>query len=390
MPEPDGKKSMETYFAPAARDPREPVLASYDKIATLKYINEVFNALPDIAGILNDKRQVIYSNRALLDAFRYNSLEEVLGKRPGEIFRCIHSAEMPGGCGTSETCRYCHTVQVILRSHEEKIPVTDRCLLSVVTDHNEECLDVEVTAKPFFVEDRQYTVFTIKDISAEKRKEALERIFFHDILNTAGTIQGLVDLLKQSTNPVKVKQFINLLDETTRNLIGEIFAQRSLVSAENGELKVQLSTVDSFPFLTSLKEDFQNNDVAAGKKIVFDQTSENINITTDTGLLRRVLINMLKNALEAAGEGEEVILYCGEREGQVVFSVHNNSYIPREVQLQLFHRSYSTKGKGRGLGTYSMKLLGERYLGGYVFFETREDSGTTFYLKIPARLADKS
>lgn len=38
--------------------------------------------------------------------------------------------------------------------------------------------------------------------------------------------------------------------------------------------------------------------------------------------------------------------------------------LPLLVQLQIFNRSFSTKGKGRGTGTYSMKLLTKRYLKG--------------------------
>jgi signal transduction histidine kinase len=45
----------------------------------------------------------------------------------------------------------------------------------------------------------------------------------------------------------------------------------------------------------------------------------------------------------------------------------------------VFQRSFSTKGTGRGLGTYSIKLLTERYLGGRVWFESAEGHGTTFH-----------
>jgi signal transduction histidine kinase len=379
---------METYFAPAGRDPRETVAATHAEIEALSFIKEVFNAFPFIAGILNDKRQIIYSNQVMLESFNFHSLEEILGNRPGEIFQCIHSAEMPGGCGTSESCRHCAAVKTILQSQETRKPVTDHCMLRVKTDQREECLDVEMTATPFFLEHKQYTVLTITDISARKRKEVLEKIFFHDILNTAGTLQGLIDLLKQLTNPLKIKQFINMLDEITRELTEEIFAQKYLLTAENGELTIQLSSVDSLRILKSLKDDFRNNEIALGKTIVVDKTSASIHLITDTGLLRRVLINMLKNALEATGEDEKVTMHCEEKEGHAVFSVHNSLYIPREIQLQLFQRSFSTKGKGRGLGTYSMKLLGERYLRGHVYFETDILSGTTFYFKIPFRLTD--
>ncbi len=71
----------------------------------------------------------------------------------------------------------------------------------------------------------------------------------------------------------------------------------------------------------------------------------------------------------------------------VAFSVHNPSFMPRSVQLQVFQRSFSTKGEGRGLGTYSMKLLSERYLGGRVDFTTSPDGGTTFIATFPLKPA---
>ena len=50
------------------------------------------------------------------------------------------------------------------------------------------------------------------------------------------------------------------------------------------------------------------------------------------------------------------------------------------VKLQLFNRSFSTKGEnGRGFGTYTVKLLLERYLNGHVEFNSTEKDGTYFY-----------
>ena len=45
---------------------------------------------------------------------------------------------------------------------------------------------------------------------------------------------------------------------------------------------------------------------------------------------------------------------------------------------------FSTKSStGRGLGTYSMKLLGERYLGGAVSFSSSAEHGTVFTFELP-------
>ncbi len=55
--------------------------------------------------------------------------------------------------------------------------------------------------------------------------------------------------------------------------------------------------------------------------------------------------------------------------------------MPPEVQAQVFQRSYSTKGAGRGLGTYAMKLFGEGVLHGEVGFDTGP-GGTVFWIRL--------
>ena len=91
---------------------------------------------------------------------------------------------------------------------------------------------------------------------------------------------------------------------------------------------------------------------------------------------------MLKNALEATDEGAAVSIGCKDKKDKVLFWVHNNEFIPRDVQLQIFKRSFSTKGSGRGLGTYSMKLLTIKYLKGSIYFTSNKDEGTFFFVEL--------
>jgi signal transduction histidine kinase len=99
-----------------------------------------------------------------------------------------------------------------------------------------------------------------------------------------------------------------------------------------------------------------------------------------------VLGNMVKNALEAIPKGEKVTLNCGAVDRGVELRVHNPGCIPPDVQSQIFKWSFSTKGKNRGLGTYGMRLLSERYLGGKVAFTSTPESGTTFTATFPLTL----
>ena len=139
-------------------------------------------------------------------------------------------------------------------------------------------------------------------------------------------------------------------------------------------------TINSLAFIEQIAGDLQFLEVARGKNIVIGPGSASVVFESDPVLLRRVLNNMVKNALEASSI-EQTITISVIRDGEKLkFSVHNPRSIPRDIEMQVFMRSFSTKGTQRGLGTYSMKILGERHLGGKVDFTTSESGGTAFYI----------
>jgi len=225
--------------------------------------------------------------------------------------------------------------------------------------------------------------FAIADISDEKRRRALERIFFHDILNYAGGLRGLVDLLKMVKDDKERLEVENDLSRFTAELIEEINAQRQLIAAEHDELVLRLEEMHSLQLIKDLVEIYQGHEVTRGKHLKIVAESEDLLLSSDRLLLRRVVGNMVKNAIEASVIGDVIWVGCQKVDNQVRFWVQNPRYIPRSIQLQIFNRSFSTKGSGRGLGTYSMKLLGERYLAGRVSFDSRPDEGTTFQICVP-------
>jgi signal transduction histidine kinase len=75
-----------------------------------------------------------------------------------------------------------------------------------------------------------------------------------------------------------------------------------------------------------------------------------------------------------------------EQPEQVTFRVWNPGAIAASIAPRIFQRYFSTKpGSGRGQGTFIMKLLGERVLGGDVGFTSSATGGTTFSLRLPRR-----
>jgi signal transduction histidine kinase len=229
------------------------------------------------------------------------------------------------------------------------------------------------------------TVCALRDISSEKRKHVLERVFYHDVLNTAGGIQGMVQFLVENEGETgnDLEGTFETLASLSERLVHEIREHRQLLLAETGELRVYPGVVSSEVILQEVHALLHNHEVARGRNLEI-RVSQDIGFETDPDLLRRVLVNMAKNALEATPPGGTAKMVCEDLGEVVAFRVHNSMVMSEEVRLQIFIRSFTTKGgQGHGIGTYSMKLLGERYLGGKVSFISEESKGTTFTLEVP-------
>lgn len=374
--------NYETQFAPAARLTDEAILSQAEQIKNQNLIPNLFSIMPYILLVLNRQRQIIYSNNALFEMLGLSSQVELLGLRPGEVLNCVYSDKMPGGCGTTEHCSVCGAVLAILESQKTKAPVKKECLLTTKSDNGVKSCELLVYAVPAEVVNDEYTIFNVRDISEEKRRQVVEQVFFHDLLNTSGAVKGLVEIMSQTMNLNEAKELSVNAGEAIDLLIDEINSQKDLLAAENEDLKLNLSSFSAKGLIVKLVEFYLIDDTTHCPINI--NCDEDIMITSDIVLVRRIINNMLKNAVEASDEDAISIGFL-KREGFVEFWVHNNQCLEREAQLQIFKRSYSSKGSGRGIGTYSMKLLGEKYLGGYVYFTSEADSGTTFVFGVPVQ-----
>jgi signal transduction histidine kinase len=340
----------------------------------------IVDAIPNIVMVLNECRQVIYANKALYESWNMTE-EDVLGRRPGELLSCIHAFEHEAGCGTTEFCSQCGAINAILSS-QQGIPDVRECR---VTQRSGVALDLRVWATPYDLNGERYTIFTLSDISDEKRRRALERIFFHDLLNTTCSLQFTSYMLK--TAPAEEsEELVEKIILIAEALNEEIAGQRTITNAESNELDVQISLFSSSELLSKIAKLYSNFELTKNHPIVILPSCEEVVLSSDLILMKRVIGNMIKNALEACRPGDTVTMGCEVQGTFMQFWVHNPGFIPREVQLQIFQRSFSTKGRDRGLGTYSIKLLTERYLKGSVAFTSTPADGTRFTITVPINL----
>lgn len=378
---------MPTMFAPAARATPAELAADVTYFGGAQLLQQFFAAVPEMFVVLNTQRQIVFANRAMLDALHLAGIEDVAGQRLGEALHCTHALEPGddplGSCGTTEFCRECGAVRAMLNGLRGVEDVRE-CRISLAEGAS---LDLRVSACPLRRDCRNYVLFAASDISHEKRRQVLERIFFHDILNTAGGMLGVAEVLRTGTAE-EVEEFKDAVALLANSLVDEIKAQQVLVAAERGELTIQPARVNSLTLLCEVRSAYLNHEVAMGRQIAVDPQSAPVFFTSDPLLLRRVLGNLLKNALEASHPGETATLACHSLPGGVEFTVHNPGAMPRSAQLQIFQRSFSSKGDGRGLGTYSVKLLTERYLRGAVAFDSTPEHGTTFRVGYPLQVSE--
>ncbi|MDP7649981.1 MAG: ATP-binding protein, partial [Candidatus Thalassarchaeaceae archaeon] len=132
---------------------------------------------------------------------------------------------------------------------------------------------------------------------------------------------------------------------------------------------------------------FEGHLLAEGRVIRIDEKAEDTEFVGERALHKLVLGHLVQNALEASTkQGDVVTLGSALGSTTVEIWVHNPGEMPREVQLQLFQRSFTTKGEGRGLGTYMIRLLSEKYLDGKVSFTSTATDGTTFRATFPRAL----
>jgi len=368
-----------TYFAPPERASKAELTQAVHVIDRLYSVRDLLEAVPGPAIILNLQRQIIAANQRFLRIMQVRHVEEVLGMRPGEALHCRWAESAPSGCGTGQACQYCDFVKTLLVALSEHELVTGECRLLTRTGA---ALDLEMAVTHNVFDEMIFLFVGMRDVGAEKRREVLERTFFHDVLNTAGGIQGLLTLMTMDNNREVKDESFQRLQKLSSLLIEEIQSQRQLLAAENNVLMVEPQPFRLDGWLCNLVDIYEKQPLANNKQIIIT-SMPTTTMRTDQTLLSRVIGNLLKNALEATEPGGRVDLGAKVNNREATIFVHNDAVLDESTSLQLFQRSFSSKGSGRGVGLYSAQLFTERFLGGKISFRSSADDGTVFEVRIP-------
>jgi len=145
------------------------------------------------------------------------------------------------------------------------------------------------------------------------------------------------------------------------------------------EMQVQLlPTTPKLLVRKTLKDVQMPNNIT-----VEDATGDAPEILADEPKVRRVLGNLIQNAIDAMPEGGKLLISSMNTQKEVSISIRDTGFgIPPDMMDKIWIPLHTTKAKGIGLGLPICKRIMEAH-GGSISLESAVGKGTTFTLKLP-------
>ena len=127
-------------------------------------IRSVFDALPSIIFVVDDDIRIQECNTAAAE-FLLVSRSSILKRRGGEVLHCLHSTDVPEGCGRGPLCKDCIIRSSATEAFDGNRIVRRRARIEIIRNREKIEIYALVTASPFTYEERPLELLVIEDIS---------------------------------------------------------------------------------------------------------------------------------------------------------------------------------------------------------------------------------
>ncbi|MEX2604551.1 MAG: ATP-binding protein [Gracilimonas sp.] len=238
-------------------------------------------------------------------------------------------------------------------------------------------------------------VYRLKDLQedlAQAEREAawkeMAQQVAHEIKNPLTPMKLNLQHLQRQLN-VSDKDFNKLkpqIEKITKNMIGQIESLSQIAndfSKFARPISQEFSPIELNELLVSIAELYNMEDKLTIKTNLYDKE---IWVSGVKAELRRVIVNLVKNAYEAMPNGGEIVLSSdvNKIEELIFISVEDQGEgIPDESRDHIFVPNFSTKSSGTGLGLAITKKIVEEHEGTITFTSTR-GKGSTFIIQLPS------
>ncbi len=229
-----------------------------------------------------------------------------------------------------------------------------------------------------------------REIELNELKTRFVSMASHEFRTPLATILASADSLKAYWERMSEAQLHGKLDkirDQVLHLTDIMDDVLTLSRAQAGKLVVQRERLDLNGFCSEIIEEFHSQR-GITHHIEFCCHNTPLMVHVDKHLMRKVISNLISNAIKYSPQSDKVYLDINADEGKVELRVHDTGIgIPKKDQPHLFeafHRGANTGAiAGTGLGLAITKQAVEAH-NGQIGFLSEEGKGTTFYVVIPA------
>ena len=193
----------------------------------------------------------------------------------------------------------------------------------------------------------------------EKQRQAHEqdswtkliRVLTHEIMNTVSPIASLSDAMAKSVDEhghseLDIKAGLETISDSSKNLIGFVQTYRQL-SGVAKPIRKALDLKELIEGAIGLNSEFI---ASCDARCTYRPEEDDLMIYADEGQISQILINLIKNALQAGAKHIDIGARMGQDDEVIIRIANDGDPIPESAQDQIFVPFYTTKKEGTGIG----------------------------------------
>ena len=304
----------------------------------------------------------------------------VVIEQDGRVNYCNRTALNLLGIATFGHIRQLRTVSESL--YNAFLTVTDAAEERASYYNESGKMTISLTASAATIGKMEVRVVAFNDISseiAENEQESwskLIRVLTHEIMNTVTPIASLSETLLtfEGVNE-EVRTGLDTISQSSRGLIKFVDSYRNLTRVAPPVKKAFYFKEMAERVINLTREQA----LMSGVQCSYVEKSEDIILYADEGQITQILINLVKNAIQADAKKVEITAEINLSEHIIINVFNDGSPISKESQEEIFVPFFTTKQEGTGIGlSLSRQIM--RLHNGTLALTRSDDKGTVFTL----------
>ena len=380
-----------------------------EKIIQLKKANdELEEYSKNLEALVQKRSKELYESREKLNAIFTNCADGIVTFKKDCAINSLNQAacELFGTCEKELLNK--NFFELIINEknqrHENPSKSKKRVFLrdfSLVNYKNNTKIPIEISLAKIENDKDDFVVAVIRNVSYQKENERLRDDFIatltHDLRTPLlAAISGLDFMLKGTLGEIseKQKELTLAMKKSNEDMLGLTNALLEVYRYEAGKIFLYKTRFCVNELIKDCAKELEVLFKQNNTEIIFDFENEELMINADKNEIRRVISNLLGNAIKHGGENTKVIVRSQKIGKDAQISVEDNGVgLSKEDQMKLFRRFSQGTSKKRscstGLGLYLSRRIVEAH-NGPIWDESEVDKGSKVIFKLKkAALEDK-